>query len=173
MRAKRTLYNPEPGSAFLITNVKTGVKIKASILTYRDVAQIPVRSSYTTKEGDEFFKMKSGDSKNGFSYYKFKNSSLYKLCLSDDDLWEFTGEKVNGLSLKKISDIVKKKKIKDKEEEDLDVIDNIVRWKIEKIDETVLNTITEDDIKEKISSVLENDFIDLSCLNNLQDKVNG
>lgn len=149
----RTIYNPGVGIVYLIENTKTGEKIKASTLTTRDVDQKPWRSPRGTPDGQEFFKMKSGNKKRGFSYYKFMNSVKNEKCLSEDGNWMFTGLKPDGAVIPKLVDIVKKEKTEDTSE----TSSNVVRNTVERVDESVLMETT--DVKEKVESISTDDFM--------------
>lgn len=110
----RTLYNPGVGMRYNITNVDTGEVIVASTLTVRDVDQKPWRSPKGTENGKEFFKMKIGTKRDGFTYIKFINSIKNEKCLSEDGVWEFNGVRPDGSALPLLSiserDIVIKSK---------------------------------------------------------------
>ena len=84
----RTLYNPGVGMRYNIRNLVTGLIEIASILTVRDVEQKPWRSPKGTPAGQEFFKMKLGSKKTGFTIIKFMNSVRNDKCVSEDGQWE-------------------------------------------------------------------------------------
>jgi hypothetical protein len=156
----RTVYNPGVGISYIIKNSKTGEKIKASTLTTRDADQKPWRSPRGTPEGQEFFKMKSGNKKKGFTYYKFMNSIQHETCLSEDGIWMFTGLKSDGSVIPKISEIVKKERSADLPETG----SNVVRSKVEKVDTAA--PMSNRHIKEKIESISIDDF---SAVDQLQE----
>ncbi len=113
----RTLYNPGVGMRYNIKNLKTGSVEIASTLTVRDVDQKPWRSPKGTPAGQEFFKMKLGSKKTGFSVMKFMNSVRNDKCISEDGQWEFVGERPDGsviplLSISEREIVVKEKKSK-------------------------------------------------------------
>jgi hypothetical protein len=149
----RTTYNPGVGIVYIIENTKTGEKIKASTLTTRDADQKPWRSPRGTPEGQEFFKMKSGNKKKGFSYYKFMNSIKHETCLSEDGNWLFTGLKPDGTVIPKLTDIVKKERTTTELPE---IGSNVVRSKVEKVDTAA--PMTTERIKEQIESISVDDF---------------
>jgi hypothetical protein len=157
----RTIYNPGVGIVYKITNRKTGEQIEASTLTTRDAEQKPWRSPRGTKEGEEFFKMKSGTKKSGFTYFKFMNSIKNTECLTHDGEWLFTGLKPNGTVIPKLMDIVKK----EKKEEVSEISGNQIRYTVEKIDDTI--AMSEENIKEKVESINTDDFSDLGQLSQL------
>jgi hypothetical protein len=88
-------------------NTKTNEKITCNVLKPTDAEQYgPVRSGRSCKRGNEFFKVFI----NG-KVYKMNNSLREGSCLSDDRLWEFTGEKITcGLQKSKIKRKSKKTK---------------------------------------------------------------
>ena len=98
----RTLYNPKVGCAYVLINTSTGERSQGSTLTIRDNDQKPWRSPKSTPQGEEFFKMKSGTKREGFSYYKFMNSIIHPKCLSEDGVWEFIGVRPNGQALTRV-----------------------------------------------------------------------
>lgn len=149
----RTIYNPGVGIVYIIENTKTGEMIKVSTLTTRDADQKPCRSPMGTPEGREFFKVKSGSKKNGFTYYKFMNSIKCQTCLSEDGLWRFTGMKPDGVAIPKITDILKKERIAGPA---LDSGSNTIKATIEKIDSAPAMPF--DIIKEKIEAISVDDF---------------
>ena len=113
----RTLYNPGVGMRYNIRNTVTGLVEVASTLTVRDVDQKPWRSPKGTPAGQEFFKMKLGSKKTGFSVIKFMNSVRNDKCVSEDGQWEFVGERPDGsvvplLSISEREIVVKEKKSK-------------------------------------------------------------
>jgi hypothetical protein len=118
----RTLYNPGVGMRYNIKNTKTGETQVASTLTVRDVDQKPWRSPKGTPAGQEFFKMKLGSKKEGFSFIKFMNSIKNTKCLSEDGQWEFVGERPDGstiplLSISEREIVVKEKRSKPRKTE--------------------------------------------------------
>jgi len=148
----RTTYNPGVGIVYKITNTETGEQIEASTFTTRDADQKPWRSPRGTKEGEEFFKMKSGTKKVGFTYYKFMNSVKNNKCLSSDGKWEFTGLKPNGIIIPKLTEIVKKEKSKEETQENSR---SEIRYKVEKIE---VPNVIDKKLKEKIESISADDF---------------
>jgi hypothetical protein len=162
MQQIRTTFNPGVGIAYLIENVKTSIKIKASTLTSRDPDQRPWRSPANTPEGQEFFKMKSGTKKKGFIYYKFMNSNKLEKCLSEDGNWMFSGERTNGTNTKKQSDI---KKVEFGDDDCTEITNNIIRSKVEiNVDSVIMSDRL---IKEKIESISVDDFSSTDQLTDL------
>ncbi len=157
----RTVFNPGVGIVYIIENTKTGEKIKASTLTTRDVDQKPWRSPRGTSEGQEFFKMKSGNKKKGFSYYKFMNSIKHETCLSEDGNWLFIGLKPDGVIIPKLIEMVKKERTATDVPE---IGSNVVRSRVEKIDTAA--PMSSQRIKEKIESISVDDF---SAVDQLQE----
>lgn len=100
----RTLYRTAVGVNYIIKNLKTNEEIVATTLNNRDKDRRPWRSPKGTPPGQEFFWMKLGNSKKGFIYIKFMNSSLNDRCLSDDGVWEFIGRRPNGQILPKLNE---------------------------------------------------------------------
>jgi hypothetical protein len=154
----RCLFNPGVGLAYFIQNIKTGEQIKASTLTIRDVEQKPHRSPKGTPASGEFFKMKSGTKKSGFTYYIFKNSIQFPQCISDDGVWLFTGKKANGDILPRIADVLKKN---NKEEESSSSGNSEVRYKIEQLDDI---SMSDEKIEEAMNITNEDDFSSDSLL---------
>lgn len=150
----RTIYNPGVGIVYFIKNTKTGEEIEASTLTTRDADQKPWRSPRGTLEGQEFFKMKSGSKKIGFSYYTFMNSIKNDQCLSSDGEWLFTARKPSGNIIQKLVDIIKKEKVASTESE---FSGNQIRYKVDKIN-TESIPMSDESIKEKINSISTDDF---------------
>lgn len=105
----RTIYNPKVGCAYKMRNTQTGEILIGSTLTIRDPDQKPWRSPKDTPQGQEFFKMKSGTKREGFTYYKFMNSNQNSQCLSEDGVWEFIGQTAEGYDINKINDQKEKK----------------------------------------------------------------
>lgn len=91
-RVKSTLFRPQLGAAYIAVNTKTQEKIVCSVLKLSDAAKYgPVRSGRACKRGNEFFKIFIND-----KVVKMNNSLDNGTCLSDDKVWEFTGDKPTG-----------------------------------------------------------------------------
>jgi hypothetical protein len=161
----RVAYNPGVGIAYIITNKLTGEKRNVSTLSSRDIEQKPWRSPQGTPHGEEFFKVKSGKKKAGFTYYKFMNSAQLSECLSDDGVWLFSGLKPDGTILPRLDTIIKKEKTVTEVSEGSS---NIVRSTVEKVDNIVMN---EEVIKEKVESISVDDFSASEQINELLKQV--
>lgn len=108
-KSVRTIYNPKVGCQYIIENVQTGERMVASTLTIRDPEQTPWRSPKSTPPGQEFFKMKSGTKRGGFTYYKFMNSIQNVDCISEDGQWKFIGQRPDGEIVPRVIDVCKNK----------------------------------------------------------------
>jgi hypothetical protein len=91
-RVKSTLFRPQLGAAYIAVNTKTNEKIVCRVLKLSDAAKYgPVRSGRACGRGNEFFKIFIND-----KVVKMNNSLENGTCLSDDKVWEFTGDKIAG-----------------------------------------------------------------------------
>lgn len=100
----RTLFNPGVAMVYLITNLETGEQISAATCGIKDINFKPWRSPKGTPHGKEFFKMKLGSKKDGFTPITFINSSMFDKCVSDDGKWEFTGDRPDGGKIYKLTE---------------------------------------------------------------------
>ena len=88
-RFKSTIFCPLQGSAYIVINTKTNEKTVCHVLKPSDSKVYgPVRSGRACKKGGEFFKVFINE-----KVYKMNNSLMNGSCLSEDKVWEFTGEK--------------------------------------------------------------------------------
>lgn len=148
----RTLYNPAVGCQYLIKNLETGNIETASTLTIRDVEQKPWRSPKGTPAGEEFFKMKMGKKKTGFTYIKFINSSLCDKCISEDGKWEFLAETPSGKKLPRLSHVkVSSKTVSSK---------NNAKKKVK-------NTKKEEPAIEIREDIFDNEFVDVDSISDI------
>jgi hypothetical protein len=93
-RIKSTLFRPQLGAAYIAVNTKTNEKLVCHVLKPSDASKYgPVRSGRACKRGNEFFKIFIND-----KVVKMNNSLENGTCLSDDKVWEFTGDKPTGKS---------------------------------------------------------------------------
>jgi hypothetical protein len=91
-RVKSTLFRPQLGAAYIAVNTKTNEKIVCHVLKPSDASKYgPVRSGRACRRGNEFFKIFIND-----KVVKMNNSLENGTCLSDDKVWEFTGDKPTG-----------------------------------------------------------------------------
>ncbi len=102
----RTIYNPGVAMVYVIKNVLTGECVNASTCGIKDIDFKPWRSPKGTKVGEEFFKMKIGNKRQGFKSITFLNSSTHEKCLSEDKEWEFIGQRPDGSILPKLADML-------------------------------------------------------------------
>jgi hypothetical protein len=145
-------FNPGVGLCYFITEIKTGKQVRAATLCVRDDDQRPWRSSRSCPDKKMWFKMKIGTKRDGFTYIKFMNSNQHSKCLSEDGVYEFTGLKLNGDFLPRLSEIPKKKKVIN--EETL-INNNQVRYKIENGDNSVMSS---EKIQENVQKSILDDF---------------
>ena len=157
----RTIYNPKVGCKYRIRNVQTGEILIGSTLTIRDPDQKPWRSPKDTPQGHEFFKMKTGTKREGFTYYKFMNSNLNGKCLSEDGQWEFVGQTGDGYDINKVNEL------KNKKEETKKIVAHVNSTATSQEVEVVEEQPTPEDIREDI---MNSEYSNASALDKLMNE---
>lgn len=93
-RARSTIFRPILGCGYIVMNTETKEKTVCRVLRIDETSKYgQIRSGRICKRGEEFFKVMINE-----KCHRMNNSIDNEVCLSEDKVWMFTGERPESKS---------------------------------------------------------------------------